>query len=49
MADDWFILDNSKRSPSLFLAKMDFDRMSKASRETFAADFVRGKFYDKRK
>jgi predicted ABC-type ATPase len=48
LAEDWYILNNSKKKPKLILSKSDFDSISASAQKKFGLEFTEGKFYGRK-
>jgi len=49
LTDDWYLFNNSGKSPKLILSKGGFVEQDTVSQTQFAAAFLKGKVYDKKR
>ncbi len=49
LTDDWYLFNNSGKSPKLILSKGEFEVENTNSQAHFAAAFLKGKVYDKKR
>jgi len=47
LADDWYVFDNSAKSPALVQSMASYEKLSPADQEHFSRNFVGGRFYGK--
>ena len=48
-SDDWYLFNNSGKSPKLMLSKSEFETENPFSQDQFATAFLQGKIYDKKR